>query len=127
MAIGDTMYQFILDYHFTNHSIMIIILTCVIYIPQVSYIHYTHHLMCVLYNTGSVDVNIEAVSALSNAHQLNNCLVDNPTFECFINDGASNDRAVKCCISNHYHHNGRRRLVAVTTTATNNQSMYIIS
>ena len=95
--------------------------------PQVSYIHYTHHLMCVLYNTGSVDVNIEAVSALNNAHQFNNCLVDNSTLECFINDGASDDRAVKCCIrSNHYHHNGRRRLAAVTTTATNNQSIHII-
>ena len=83
--------------------------------------------MCVLYNTGSVDVNIEAVSALSNAHQLNNYLVDNSTLECFINDRASDDRAVKCSISNHYHHNGRRRLVAVEATTTNNQSMYIIS
>ena len=79
--------------------------------------------MCVLYNTGSVDVNIEAVSALSNAHQLNNYLVDNSTLECFIIDGASDDRAVKCCISNHYHHNGRRRSVLVETTA---QSMYTI-
>ena len=124
MAIGVTMYQFILDCHFTNHNI--IMSTCVIYIAQVSYImHNTHHLMCVLYNTGSVDVNIEAVSALSNAHQLNNCLVDNSTVECFINDGASDDRAVKCCISNHYHHNGRRRLVVVETTATDNHCTYI--
>ena len=69
MAIGDTIYQFILDYNFANHNLTIIMLTC---IAQVSYImHYAHHLMCVLYNTGSVDVNIEAVSALSNAHQLN--------------------------------------------------------
>ena len=75
--------------------------------------------MCILYNTGSVDVNIEAVSALSNAHQLHNCSVDNSTLEYFINDGASDDRAVKCCISNHYHHNGRR-LVVVEATATNN-------
>ena len=83
--------------------------------------------MCALYNTDSVDVNNEAASALNNAHQLNNCLVDNSTLECYINDGASDDRAVKCCISsNHYLHNRRRRLVAVTTTATNNQSMYII-
>ena len=74
--------------------------------------------MCVSYNTGSVDVSIEAVSALSNAHQLNNCLVDNSTLECFINDGASDDRAVKCCISNHYHHNGRRRLAASLTNGT---------
>ena len=127
MAIGDTMYQFILDYHFTNHSVMIIMLTCVIYISQVSYVHCTHHLMCVLYNTGSVNVNIEAVSALSNAHQLNNCLVDNSTLEYSIDDGASDDRSVKCCISNHYHHNGRRRLVVVTNTATNNQSMYVVT
>ena len=81
--------------------------------------------MCVLYNTGSVDVNIEAVSALSNVRQLNNCLVDNSAVECFINDRASDDRAVKCCISNHYLHNGRRRLVVVEATATNTQSLYI--
>ena len=74
--------------------------------------------MCVLYNAGSVDVNIEAVRVLSNAHQLNNCLVDNSTLECFINDGASDDRAVKSCVSNHYHHNSRRRLVLVEATAT---------
>ena len=126
MAIGDAIYQFILNCHFTDHSIMIIILTCVIYNTHVSYIHYTHHLMCVLYNTGSVDVNIEAVSALSNAHQLSNRLVDNSTLECFINDGASDDRAIKCCNGNCYHHNGRR-LVVVEATTTNNQSMYIIS
>ena len=76
--------------------------------------------MCVLYNTGSVDVNIEAVSALSNAHQLNNCLVDNSTLECFINDGASDDRAVKCCIRNHYHHNSRRSVI-VEANATNSK------
>ena len=120
MDIGDTLYQSILDYHFTDHILPT--MACVISIPQVSYIHYTHHLMCVLYNTGSVDVNIEAVSALSNAHQLNNCLVDNSTLEYSINDGASDDRAVKCCsISNHYHHNGRRRLVVVEATATNSK------
>ena len=81
--------------------------------------------MCVLYNTGSMDVNIEAVSALSNVRQLNNCLLDNSAVECFINDGASDNRAVKCCISNHYHHNGRRRLIVVEATATNTQSLYI--
>ena len=84
--------------------------------------------MCVLLNTGSVDVNIEAVSALSDAHQLNNCLINNSTLECFINDGASDDRAVKCCISNHYHRNGRRRLVVVEAIATNSKCtvcMYI--
>ena len=102
-------------------------LTCVICIPQVIYIHYTDPLICVLYNTGSVNVNIEAVSALNNAHQLHNCWVDNSTIECFIHDGASDERAVKCCISNYYHHNGRRRLVVVEATATNYQSMYIIS
>ena len=82
--------------------------------------------MCVLYNTGSVDINIEAASALSSAHQVNNCLVDNSTVECFINDGASDDRAVKCCISNHYHHNGRRRLVALKSTETNHQCTYVL-
>ena len=80
--------------------------------------------MYALYNTGSVDANIEAFSALSSAHQLNNCLVDNSTLECFTNDGASDDRAVKCCISNHHRHNGRRRLVVVEATATNNQCMH---
>ena len=83
--------------------------------------------MCALYNTGSVDVNIEAVSALSNAHQLNNCLVDNSTLEYSINNEASDDRADKCCISNLYHHNDRRRLVAVEDITSNNQCMYIIS
>ena len=82
--------------------------------------------MCVLYNTGSVDISIEAVSAVSNAHQVNNCLVDNSILECFINDGASDDRAVKCCISNHYHHYGRRRFVAVEDTETDNQCEYVI-
>ena len=85
----------------------------------------THHLMCILFNIGIVDVNIEAVSALSNAHQLNKCLVNNSTVECFINDGASDDRAVKCCISNHYHRNGRRRLVVVEATATNSKCTYL--
>ena len=65
-----------------------------------------------------MDVSIEAVSALRNAHQLNNCLVDNSSLECFINDGASDDRAVKCCVRNHHHHNGRRRLVVSPTNST---------
>ena len=82
--------------------------------------------MCVLHNTGSVDVNIEAVSALSSAYQTNNCLVDNSILECFINDGASDDRAVKCCVSNHYHHYSRRRFVAVEDTETNNQCAYML-
>ena len=77
--------------------------------------------MCVLYITGSVDITIEAVSALSNAHQVSNCLVDNSILECFINDGVSDDRAVKCCISNH----GRRRFVAVVDTENNNQCEYV--
>ena len=76
--------------------------------------------------TGGVDVNVEAVSALSSAHQMNNCLVHYSTLEYFINDGASDDRAVKCCISNHYHHNGRRRLVVVEVATKNNQCMYIV-
>ena len=83
----------------------------------------TEHLICLLYNTGSKDINIKAASALSNAHHMNNCLVDNSTLECYINGGASDDRVVKCSISNHYHHNDRRRLVVVEATATNNQSM----
>ena len=122
MVTGDVLYQFILDCHFTNRNLASVILTCVIYIPQVSYMHYTHQLMCVLYNTGSVHVNAEAVGALNNAHQLNNCFVDNYILD---NDGASDDRAVKCCISNHCHHNSRRRLVAVKATATNDQCMHI--
>ena len=81
--------------------------------------------MFVLYNIGSVDVTTEVVSTLSNAHQLNNCLVDNSTLKCFIDDGAPDDRAVKCCVSNHYHHNGRRRLVGVANAATNSECMYI--
>ena len=84
--------------------------------------------MCVLYNTDGVDISIdsEAVSALSNAHQVNNCLVDNSILKCFINDGASDDRAVKCCISNHYHHYGRRQFVAVKDTETNKQCEYVV-
>ena len=46
---------------------------------------------CLLYNTGSEDVNIEAVSVLSNAHHLNN-LVDNSNLECSINGGATGDK-----------------------------------
>ena len=82
--------------------------------------------MCALYNTGSVDISVEAVSAVSNAHQLNNCLVDYSILKCFINDGASDDRAVKCCISDHYYHYGRRRFVAVEDTETNNQCAYVL-
>ena len=82
--------------------------------------------MCVLYNTGGVDISIEAVSALSNANQVNNCLVDNSILECFIDDEASDDRAVKCCISNHYHHYGRRQFVAVEDTECNNQCEYVL-
>ena len=67
--------------------------------------------MCVLYNTGSVDISIEAVSAL----------------ECFINDGASDDRAVKCCISDHYHHYGRKRFIAMKDTETNYQCAYVLT
>ena len=128
MAIGDIMYQFILNYHFSNHRLTIIMLACVVCIAQVGYVYYalfTSPRVYMLYNIGSADVNIEAVSALSNAHQLNNCLVDYSTLECFFNDGASDDRAVKCCISNHNHHNGRRRLVIVEATATNNQCTYV--
>ena len=65
--------------------------------------------MSLLYNTGSVDVSNESVSALSNA----------------LNDGASDDRAIKCCISTHYRHNGRKRLLVVETTSNNDQCMYI--
>ena len=35
MEIGDVVYQFILDYHFTNHNLTTIVLSCVIYILQV--------------------------------------------------------------------------------------------
>ena len=80
--------------------------------------------MYLLYNTGSVDVNTEAVSTLGTAYQLRNCLFDNSTIECLINDGASDDRAVKCYISNHYHHNGRRLLV-VKSNVTNSKCIFI--
>ena len=83
------------------------------------------HISSTLYNINSVDINIEAISALSSAHQLNNCSINNSTLKCFINDGASDDRAVKCCVSNHYRHNGRRRFVAVKDTETNNQCTYV--
>ena len=52
MAIGDTMYQFILDFHFSNHNPTIVMLASVICIPQVSYVHtinaasYTYELIC---------------------------------------------------------------------------------
>ena len=50
MDIGDTMYQFILDYHFTNHKLTIIMLTCVISIPQVCklYALYTPPYVCII-------------------------------------------------------------------------------
>ena len=40
MAIGDTMYQFILDSHFSNHNLTTVMLACVICIPQVSNVRY---------------------------------------------------------------------------------------
>ena len=61
--------------------------------------------MCVLYNIGSENVITEAVSALYNV----------------FNDGASDDRAVKCYVSSHYNCNDRRRLTVLEATATNNQ------
>ena len=67
-----------------------------------------------------MDVNNDAISV----HQWNNCLVGN-SFECFNNDGASDDKAAKCCISNYYPHNGRRRLLVVKATASNNKCMYL--
>lgn len=82
------------------------------------------HILC---NTGSVDVNIEAVSAVNDIHQRSNGLVDNSTLECFSNDGASDDRAVKCCISNCYNDISRRRFVALQPTATDTQCKYIVS
>ena len=125
MVIGETMHQFILDYHFINQKLSTVTLTCVIYVPQVSYMHCAHHLMGVLYNAGNVDIITEAVSALRNACQLNNCLLDNSTLQCFINNGASDDRAVECSISSHYSRNGRRRLVILEATTTNIQCKYV--
>ena len=61
--------------------------------------------MCVLYYIGSENVITVAVSALYKA----------------FNDGASDDRAVKCCVSSHYNHNSRRRLIVLEATATNNE------
>ena len=40
MAIGDIMYQFILDCHFSDHNLATVMLALVICIPQVSYVHY---------------------------------------------------------------------------------------
>ena len=40
MAIGDTMYQFILDCHFLKHNLTTVILASVICITLVSYVHY---------------------------------------------------------------------------------------
>ena len=79
--------------------------------------------MCIA-NTGNVNINTEAVSALSSAHQLNN---NYSTLECFINGGASDDRAVKCSISSRYHHNGRGSIVVVEATATTNEGKCISS
>ena len=57
------------------------------------------------YNIGSENVITKAVSALYNV----------------FNDGASDDRAVKCYVSSHYNRNGRRRLIVLEATANNNQ------
>ena len=62
-----------------------------------------------------MDMEVEAFSTLNNFHQLNNCSVYDSTYQSYIYDGASHDRAVKCCISNHYHHNNRRRIVNIQT------------
>ena len=42
MAIGDTMYQFILNYHLTTHNLTTAMLTCVVHIPQVSIVCYSY-------------------------------------------------------------------------------------
>ena len=59
MAIGDAIDQFILDCHFSSHNLTTVTLTCVICIPQVSYVHYVptvyvaslllHITLCVYY------------------------------------------------------------------------------
>lgn len=63
--------------------------------------------VCVMH-AGAVDVDVEAFSALSNFDQFNYHSVNSSTY---ISDGASDDRAGKCCISNHFHHHGRRQLI----------------
>ena len=65
-----------------------------------------------------MDINTEAVSALSNVHQL---IADKSILEAFANDGALDDRAVKCSIDDHYLHNGRRHFTALKVAATSNQ------
>ena len=126
MAIGDTMYQFIPRSYFKLTTFM---LTGVILKPHVSFIHtytysYIHYSYTSPYvNIGSLDVNTEAVSALSSARLLNT----NITLQHLDNDGASDGRAVKCCISKCYHQNNSRRSVALRATDTNGRHMYIHS
>ena len=126
MAIGDTMYQFILSSYFKLTTFM---LTGVILKPHVRFIHmytccYIHYSYTSPYvNIGSLDVNTEAASALNSAHLLN----ANLTLQHLDNDGASDDRAVKCYISSCYHQNNSRRSVALRATDTNGRHMCIHS
>ena len=74
---------------------------------------------------GSVDINIKAVSALNTTYQLKSSAVSST--QCFINDGASDDKAAKCFISSHYYHNGRRRSAILKAAATNQCNHVLIA
>ena len=78
--------------------------------------------MYVLYNTDTMDMNIEAesLSALSSVDRLDYSSVNDSTLQCcVVHDGASDDRADKCSISGYYHH--RKQHLTVHTTTTDEQ------
>ena len=114
MATGDTLYQFILDYHFPNCKLK---LTSIICSLQVNYvlalaILVVHLIMCC---TGYVDINVEAMGALSNVYHLDNCSQDNSLYS-YLNNGALEDRADQCSFSNHCYHNSRKRAILQGST-----------
>ena len=77
------------------------------------------HVHIHVYNTGTVEINIEAknLSTLSHVSQLD----DHPSIQCCVDyDEASDDRAEKCSISDYYHHR-KRSLPALCSTSTDKQ------
>ena len=72
-------------------------------------------------NAGSVDINCEAVSALSSVCRFNDNVMNTSSLQSVSNDRALDDKSQKCSVSNHYHHNDRRRSVAFRVAANDKQ------
>ena len=76
-----------------------------------AYVHITESM-----DVNAVDSEVENLYAKNGAHQLNAI----STQQCVIDDGAPDDRANKCSLSN----SGRRRMLALQDTMTSVQCKY---